>query len=43
MVWLSTGTDLVQAIKYVYRGAENVTDDATIENLRQIDKDLDNI
>lgn len=37
------GTDLVQAIKYVYRGVENVTDDATIENLRQIDKDLDNI
>lgn len=37
------GTDLVQAIKYVYRGAEGITDDATVENLHQLDKDLDNI
>ena len=37
------GTDLCQAIKYVYRNAETVLDDATQENLQQIDKDLENI
>ena len=37
------GMDLYQAIKYVYRGAENVTDDATKENLDQIDDDLSRI
>lgn len=37
------GTDLCQAIKYVYRGAETVLDDSTHENLLQIDKDLENI
>lgn len=39
----SLGTDLCQAIKYVYRGAESVLDDATHENLLQIDKDLEEI
>ena len=39
----SLGTDLCQAIKYVYRGAEDVLDDATHENLLQIDKDLEAI
>lgn len=37
------GTDLCQAIKYVYRDAESVLDDATHENLLQIDKDLEAI
>lgn len=37
------GTDLVQAIKYVYRNLETVLDDATHENLLQIDKDLEQI
>lgn len=37
------GTDLYQAIKYVYRGAEDVTDDSTQENLRQIDESLSRI
>ncbi len=37
------GTDLCQAIKYVYRGAETILDDATQENLSQIDKHLENI
>lgn len=34
------GTDLYQAIKYVYRNIETVLDDSTQENLYQIDKDL---
>lgn len=34
------GTDLVQAIKYVYRNVETVLDDSTKENLKQINKDL---
>lgn len=34
------GTDLCQAIKYVYRDVESVLDDATHENLLQIDEDL---
>lgn len=37
------GQDVYQAIKYVYRGAEKIDDTATQENLRQIEKDLDNI
>lgn len=37
------GMDLCQAIKYVYRDAETVLDDATHENLSQIDKDLEQI
>lgn len=37
------GADLVQAIKYVYRGSESVLDDSTHENLLQIDKDLSEI
>lgn len=39
----SLGTDLCQAIKYVYRKAETVLDDSTHENLLQIDKDLEAI
>lgn len=34
------GTDLCQAIKYVYRNVETVLDDATHENLLQIDESL---
>lgn len=34
------GTDLTQAIKYVYRDVETVFDDSTKSNLEQIDKDL---
>lgn len=34
------GQDVTQAIKYVYRGAESVADDATKENLRQVEKVL---
>lgn len=34
------GQDVYQSIKYVYRGAESVEDEATQENLRQIEKDL---
>ncbi len=39
----SLGTDLCQAIKYVYRNAETVFDDSTKENLSQIDEDLSQI
>lgn len=34
------GQDVYQAIKYVYRGIETVEDNATQENLRQIEEDL---
>ena len=34
------GQDVTQAVKYVYRGAESVEDDATQENLRQIEEVL---
>lgn len=34
------GTDLTQAIKYVYRDIETVLDSSTKSNLQQIDKDL---
>lgn len=37
------GTDLTQAIKYVYRDVETVLDDSTKSNLEQIDKDLTRI
>lgn len=37
------GMDLEQAVKYVYRGAESVEDDATQENLRQIRESLEAI
>ncbi len=37
----SIGMDAEQAVKYVYRGAETVEDDATQENLRQIQKGID--
>lgn len=37
------GIDLEQAVKYVYRGAESVEDDATQENLRQIRESLEAI
>lgn len=37
------GVDMSQAVKYVYRGAEKVEDDATQENLGQIKKSLEAI
>lgn len=37
----SLGMDAVQAVKYVYRNAETVEDEATQENLRQIQESLD--
>ena len=37
------GTDTYQAVKYVYRNVETVLDDATQENLRQIEKSLSKI
>lgn len=37
------GTDLTQAIKYVYRNVETVSDESTKSNLRQINKDLKRI
>lgn len=37
------GMDLEQAVKYVYRGAESVEDDATQENLSQIRESLEAI
>lgn len=37
------GTDVSQAVKYVYRGAEAVEDDATQENLRQIQEHLETL
>jgi hypothetical protein len=37
------GMDLEQAVKYVYRGAESVEDDATQENLSQIQEALEAI
>ena len=39
--YANLGQDTVQAIKYVYRGAEKVEDDATQENLNQIKETLD--
>lgn len=35
------GMDVSQAVKYVYRGAEKVEDDATQENLRQVKESLE--
>lgn len=37
------GMDLCQAIKYVYRNVDLVTDDSTHENLQQVDDDLERI
>lgn len=37
------GTDLCQAIKYVYSNVESVLDDSTHKNLLQIDKTLETI
>lgn len=37
------GMDLEQAVKYVYRGAESVEDDATQENISQIQEALEAI
>ena len=37
------GTDAVQAVKYVYRGAETIEDKATLENLRQIDEEVEKL
>lgn len=34
------GTDVLQAVKYVYRGAEKVEDQSTQSNLNQISKEL---
>ncbi len=34
------GMDTVQAVKYVYRGAEKTTDKSTIENIKQIEQNL---
>lgn len=35
------GMDTVQAVKYVYRGVETVLDDATQENIRQIEEGIE--
>lgn len=40
---MNLGMDTYQAVKYVYRGAESVEDDATQENLRQISESLDKL
>lgn len=37
------GQDTVQAVKYVYRGAEKVEEQATQENLRQIKESLNEL
>lgn len=37
------GIDMAQAVKYVYRGAEKVEDDATQENLRQVKERLEKL
>ncbi len=37
------GTDVAQAVKYVYRGAEKVEDEATQLNLEQVQKGLDTL
>lgn len=37
------GMDTVQAIKYVYRGADKIEDESTQANLKQIEKSLKNI
>ena len=37
------GMDLEQAIKYVYRGAESKDSESVLENLRQVDKSLEEI
>lgn len=37
------GMDVAQAVKYVYRGAEKVEDDATQENLRQVKERLETL
>ena len=34
------GMDAVQAVKYVYRGTETATDQATIENINQVKNGL---
>lgn len=37
------GMDLEQAIKYVYRGEESKDSESVLENLRQVDKSLEEI
>ena len=37
------GIDVTQSVKYVYRGAEKVEDDATQENLRQVKERLETL
>ena len=34
------GTDAVQMVKYVYRGAEKADDDSTISNIKQVKESL---
>ena len=41
--YAKSGTDVAQAVKYVYRGAEKVEDDATQLNLEQIKKGLETL
>ena len=42
-LYANLGIDAYQAVKYVYRGTENVEDESTQENLRQIDEALKEI
>lgn len=37
----AVGEDVVQSVKYVYRGVETVLDDATQENIRQIKEGIE--
>lgn len=39
----SIGMDAEQAVKYVYRGAETIEDDATQENLRQVQEGIETL
>ena len=39
-VYADLGVDLVQAVKYVYRGAEAADDEATLINLEQVKESL---
>lgn len=42
-VYCELGQDTVQAVKYVYRGAEAVEDQATQENLKQIKESINKL
>jgi hypothetical protein len=37
----NVGTNVIQSVKYVYRGVETVLDDSTRENIRQIKKGIE--